>query len=351
MGFIDSITSRAASTLRSVENRAETAVKSVEAKVDSAVQTVEAKVSNLAHSAESTFTAAKTDVKKTAEKLGQALGTAHNSGGPTIQAKDLRANLTAGTATVRDADNKPVKIATSATGPVPADSWNHPADLLKNLSQYNASNVRAGADNCGPSGALAAAIMTSPAATSKLLKSVANDSANQLSTQDRARLNELAGKVDNKSIKFEELNEAQGLIYKGNKPPNAGTGLSLGEVQQMNAKHLAGADSTLPTAGNPPKANLGAVMDGLKPGQSAVVLIAGVAGTQDMDHYVTLGKSADGKPYVYNPDPDLTGGDKVMVTGDDAKKALAHYSKRMFPSTQPGFVGQFPKVTTVTPPA
>jgi peptidoglycan hydrolase-like protein with peptidoglycan-binding domain len=71
----------------------------------------------------------------------------------------------------------------------------------------------------------------------------------------------------------------------------------------------------------------------LKPGESAVLQLAGDPASNQADHYVTIGILADGRPYVYNPDP--AQGDNTLTVGSargpqpDAFHAeLARYNER-----------------------
>jgi hypothetical protein len=56
-----------------------------------------------------------------------------------------------------------------------------------------------------------------------------------------------------------------------------------------------------------------AVFDRLKPGESAVIPLAGSAASNLPDHYVSVGILKDGRPYIYNPDP--APGDNTLTVG------------------------------------
>ena len=76
-----------------------------------------------------------------------------------------------------------------------------------------------------------------------------------------------------------------------------------------------------------------AVFDRLKPGESAVIPLAGSAGSNKPGHYVSVGILKDGRPYIYNPDP--APGDNTLTVGHSSgpqPKAfadeLAKYNER-----------------------
>lgn len=56
-----------------------------------------------------------------------------------------------------------------------------------------------------------------------------------------------------------------------------------------------------------------AVMAKLKPGESVVLRVGLDSSSTAADHFVTVGKLKDGRPYVYNPDP--YGGDATLTVG------------------------------------
>lgn len=87
----------------------------------------------------------------------------------------------------------------------------------------------------------------------------------------------------------------------------------------------------------------------LKPGESVVIRVAGEAEGQKPDHFVTMGRRADGTAYIYNPDPsnkDAT----TFIGGKGApsaafKKEIAKYEDRVWYDPN----GNLPKYTKVTP--
>jgi hypothetical protein len=110
-----------------------------------------------------------------------------------------------------------------------------------------------------------------------------------------------------------------------------GGGLDIGELAK--AADAGGLKSSR-IAFSPKGADAAAdVLKHLKPGESAVLLLAGGAGGTAADHFVSVGVLKDGRPYIYNPDP--LPGDATLTVGtaiDPQPKVftdeLAKYSAR-----------------------
>jgi hypothetical protein len=234
-------------------------------------------------------------------------------------------------------------LLTPATGQVPPALWDHPQAILSNLPQN--SNLPKSGSFCGAASALGAAVMNGPQATASFMKKVANDPASNLTPTERSQLATIAAQVEQKNVKFEDLSQAQALIYKGAKPAGAPDGMSGAELNAVSTKYLNGTGGGSMPSSKPGRADLARGLENLKPGESMVVMITDRAGSSSNDHYITIGRSPDGTPYVYNPDPDLAAGDQAMVRGEKARTEIAGYDGRVIPNAQ----NQMPNVTTLKP--
>jgi hypothetical protein len=108
-------------------------------------------------------------------------------------------------------------------------------------------------------------------------------------------------------------------------------GLDDGELLSLAA---SGAASVAPVAYDRRRPDaVAAVLERLKPGESAVVPLPGSPTGTGADHFVSVGILRDGRPYVYNPSP--APGDATLAVGragDPQPQSfvdeLAKYSQR-----------------------
>lgn len=287
--------------------------------------------------------------------------------------------------------NRGAAALPSASGPLPPGAWNNPGrDVLGHLTQHSAAGAQDGHsdDNrCGPANVLGSAIMRGQGPTAQLLEHTAGDTNARLSDTDRASLRTIASDVRGGTATYEQLSQAQDLLYRGSNTTQsfdevrgqalASQGnLTAAERTQfqaldqrymnntMNQQNLqdysrlitrATGVSTTPrvengqlsvdvtgsratsalaggytdgelqdagTRGGTPVSqspldgtqferdgtsrSLRAQLEGLRPGQSATVRVAGSAEAARSgigDHFITVGRQPDGTPYIYNPDP------------------------------------------------
>lgn len=126
----------------------------------------------------------------------------------------------------------------TASGPISAAAWKNPGpEILGKLTQNpppGAKSAESGSSRCGPSNILAGAIMNGPDATAKMLTNAATNAGNQLGAADRARLKDIAGHVKSGATSFEELSEAQGLLYRA-----GNTGMELREAIERAGPGIA----------------------------------------------------------------------------------------------------------------
>ncbi|MCB9637901.1 MAG: hypothetical protein H6727_03240 [Myxococcales bacterium] len=127
----------------------------------------------------------------------------------------------------------------SGSGPVDVARWQrHPEQVLGHLTQRAASGSGAAAaneaDRCGAANLLGVSVMAGPEATRQMLLQAAENRGTSLTEQGREQLRTIAGHIDpahpeSSSITFEELSQAQGLLYQaGNTRADA-----LGEINEM----------------------------------------------------------------------------------------------------------------------
>lgn len=220
----------------------------------------------------------------------------------------------------------------TARGTIPAAAWKSPEKVLGNLTQNPHGSVT-GNMNCGPAGMLGGAIMQGQAPTAALLNQVAQNPAYaKLTPEDRTQLKAVAAGVTNGTATFEDLNAAQSLLYKAGNTDGT-DGFTTAELVELAPK---GKVDTLlmpkNADGNP---DLNAVLKQLKPGDSAMVVVEGDMRKDATPHFITIGKTPDGKPFVYNPDPDVSDQnpalrDSTLVTGDAAVRSqLNAYQGRL----------------------
>ena len=94
---------------------------------------------------------------------------------------------------------------------------------------------------------------------------------------------------------------------------------------------------------------LKSVFGKLKPGESVVIRVAGEANGDKPDHFVTMGRRADGTAYIYNPDP--SNKDATTFIGGKGKPStafqaqIAKYEDRVWFDPN----GKLPKYTKVSP--
>lgn len=88
-------------------------------------------------------------------------------------------------------------------------------------------------------------------------------------------------------------------------------GLADGELAAA-AKHGGFKSTQVVAHGDAGAAATGALKT-LKPGESAVLRVGLDGSSSNPDHYVTVGRLTDGRPFVYNPDPSR--GDATLVVG------------------------------------
>jgi hypothetical protein len=87
------------------------------------------------------------------------------------------------------------------------------------------------------------------------------------------------------------------------------SGLTDGELSTLAKTAAPGATSV--SIGDDPSVEK--LAKSLKPGESMTLRIAGEEKSGEADHYVTLGRRADGQYFLYNPDPGK--GDSTLVVG------------------------------------
>jgi hypothetical protein len=186
----------------------------------------------------------------------------------------------------------------AATGRIPDAAWKDTTLLVGRLTQNATGSDGVDSINrCGPANLLAGALLQGPDAAASLLEKTSTTRPSPAANRD-------------------------GPI---------GGGLDIGELAK--AADAGGLKSSR-IAFSPKGADAAAdVLKHLKPGESAVLLLAGGAGGTAADHFVSVGVLKDGRPYIYNPDP--LPGDATLTVGtaiDPQPKVftdeLAKYSAR-----------------------
>jgi hypothetical protein len=297
----------------------------------------------------------------------------------------------------------------SATGPIPAQAWNDPIQIVGKLTQ-NAEGVRGrySSDRCGPTNLLAGALLQGTDVAAKYIEKSAANSGGFIAGGEKQEMLDIAGKIRSHTATFDDLSRVGDLLYRAanrrnsldewrhdnpgpwpllnatqttqlntllGKSPNYTPGelkqlsdlLSIAMDHEVNVTTVnefggkwtvinyrpgTGSDHdgldvgelrNAATAGGLSASGVayerqvsdpaGAVLARLKPGESAVLLLPGDPNGTHADHYVTIGILADGRPFIYNPDPaqgdaTLTVGRAVEPQADDFTNELARYSQR-----------------------
>ncbi len=106
----------------------------------------------------------------------------------------------------------------SATGAITAQAWQNPGpEVLGRLTQNGPpglAGAESGPSRCGPANVLAGAIMNGPESTANVLDRAADAKGNTLEVLERARLKQISADVKGGKATFEQLNEAQNLLYR-----------------------------------------------------------------------------------------------------------------------------------------
>jgi hypothetical protein len=257
----------------------------------------------------------------------------------------------------------------SASGPIPASAWNDPGGrILPNLTQASANpQINLHDDSrCGTASLLGANVMNGPAATANFLDNTARHGVN-ISPQAQADLRDTAARVRTGQATYEDLNRAQETLYQSGRQGRgvfARRGLRDGELLNVAAH---GGQARLQYLGPPHDLATGSfpgILDRLHNGESATLRVRSSPGSHHGDHFVTFGRDASGRPYVYNPSP---GQGDATVTRDmhydsrhptryspTFRSELVRYEDRVAPDraadTARGTPEQPPRVLIMGPP-
>lgn len=215
--------------------------------------------------------------------------------------------------------------------------WNGTV-ILNGQTQFSQSDKSAAAEQehrCGPAAVLASQVMKGPDATGKM---VGNLSARYPEgSPERHELDGIQKRIGEGTATHQDLSRVQHLMYQQYHPKNQDPGLTPAQVTQME-KDLTGVkmDSKLADFDNGSSfrttTNEGVAespdrmagrLQNLKPGQSFVQFVD-TDGDNKANHFVLMGKDADGQAYAYDP------GSKVnqpqMVFQGERPQAYNHYA-------------------------
>ena len=151
--------------------------------------------------------------------------------------------------------------------------------------------------------------------------------------QDLSQLSTLLSKATDLSVQATLIDDASGgrhLVMRY-VDETGDDGLDDGELRDAASAAGWGAAGIAhdPTGPDP----AGAILERLKPGESAVLRLSGTPTGTQADHFMTVGILGDGRPFVYNSDP--YPGDATLVVGSARepqpqafKDEVAKYSAR-----------------------
>ncbi len=288
----------------------------------------------------------------------------------------------------------------SASGPISPDAWQHPEQIVGRLTQTPADGSHGNSSiRCGPSSLLGAALMQGPLPAARFLDSVANSDTGGRLTRDQAQdLRNTAQGLRTGHVSFEQLSQAQNLLYRagntrgnldgfinqtiGNMPngedrtrlQSLRTQLQNGAWTSTQAREaetimqratgqavainlvddpqhpgdasrqyytlgvqggqarrersgfddsemegLARTGGAIPRVIRPTSSDtLQSLYAQISPGESLSVRVAADSGgvtnqNNNSDHFISLGRTPNGTPFLYNPYP--TQGDHTLFTG------------------------------------
>ncbi|HVG62964.1 MAG TPA: hypothetical protein VNA24_30650 [Hyalangium sp.] len=277
----------------------------------------------------------------------------------------------------------------SSGGKISGADWADPASLVSKLTQNPSGKLRAQSGAaCSAANLIGAALLSGgPDKAAALLDRVSKDGSLNLGPAEQKQLNDIAGKIRNRTATFEDMNLAQELVYRaGNTKASAmdlmeqalsSNKLSPSEKKQMSILAKDGSDPqklekllskglgrevhldhgwekitdkartrdtsgltddelmSLGTAAAPGARTqeltghdtIESLANALKPGEALTIRVAGNDDDNARaDHYVTVGRQKDGTFYLYNPDPAKD--DATLVTGGKGPQADADFLKR-----------------------
>jgi hypothetical protein len=259
------------------------------------------------------------------------------------------------------------------TGRIPASAWSDPTQLVGQLTQRGATLDSSHTDDnrCGSANLLGVVLLQKGTAGAAAFLTKA---AQALPPAEQQQLLAIAERVKNHTSTYDDLSAAQGSLYAaGNTRQSLDEALTFLEPEEREAfktaitkrdvdtvrELLALPTATIETYTDPrtgkavpaigvPKAarrgngsgfddaELGSqatltgmkassgsststdvvadTLKSLKPGESAVVRVATTSTDHDAGHFVSVGKLADGRPFIYNPDPSK--GDATLCVGN-----------------------------------
>lgn len=215
--------------------------------------------------------------------------------------------------------------------------WNGTA-ILNGQTQFSQTDKSAAVEQehrCGPAAVLASQVMKGPEATGKMVGSLSTRYPE--GSPERQELDGIQKRIGEGTATHEDLSRVQHQMYQQYHPKGQEPGLTPAQVTQME-KDLTGvkmdskfADfdngSSFRTTTNDGVAESPDRMQGrlqnLKPGQSFVQFVD-TDGDNKANHFVLMGKDADGQAYAY--DPGSKTNQPQMVFQNERPQAYSHYA-------------------------
>ncbi|MBS2035048.1 hypothetical protein JST97_08665 [bacterium] len=193
-----------------------------------------------------------------------------------------------------------------------ADILNSQTQLSKDDPSYKAEQQ----NRCGPSAVLASQVMKGPQATGDLVGKLAGKVADQ---EGKDELMAIQARIKEGQATHEDLSRVQHYMYKQYHEPGQKPGLTTSQLTQMETDLTGGINKETGLADfdggksfrttakdrsgveeSPDK--MKARLENLKPGQSFVQFVD-TDGDNKFNHYVLMGKDANGRSYSYDPMP------------------------------------------------
>jgi len=192
------------------------------------------------------------------------------------------------------------------------DILNHQTQLSNSDPSYTAEQQ----NRCGPAAVLGSQVMKGQNATGDLVGKL---SAKVTDPEAKAELNAIQGRIKDGTASHDDLSRVQHHMYRQYHVPGEKPGLSPAQLSQMEQDLTGGVKKEMGLADfdngssfrttardrsgveeSPDK--MQARLESLQPGQSFVQFID-TDGDNKNNHYVLMGKDANGRSYTYDPMP------------------------------------------------
>lgn len=194
-------------------------------------------------------------------------------------------------------------------------------------------------NRCGPTAVLGAAVMGGKTSTASLAKNLQGHAR----AQDSEELKQIRGRIDSNQATHQDLSRLQHIMYNAYHDPNSSdpklSPEKLAQMQrELNPGKVRGNDPANDYGGNTgdsfqktkgdvviksPDENQSHITQ-LQPGQSFVQEVDSASSGAQLNHFITVGKDASGRTYVY--DPGGKSNQPQVIYQDQNPDAFHHYT-------------------------